>query len=98
MVQTELAAFDQISSIYDQLNIARIEMTVEECSQGENLKMTKKIETPKFTLKEMDFRQFECIVMATGISDHRALVKFVNTDWSQPLGFSLKMRRPPKDN
>jgi hypothetical protein len=36
--------------------------------------------------------------MATGISDHRALVKFVNTDWSQPLGFSLKMRRPPKEN
>ncbi len=31
-------------------------MTVEECSQGENLKMTKKIETAKFTLKEMDFR------------------------------------------
>jgi hypothetical protein len=57
-------------------------MTVEECSQGEGRKTTKKLETAKYTLKEMDFKHLECIVMAGGLTDHRKLVKFCNSDWA----------------
>jgi len=32
MIKTELGAFDPITSVYDQLNIQRVEMTVEDCS------------------------------------------------------------------
>lgn len=32
MVRTELGAFDPITSVYDQYNVAKVEMTVEECS------------------------------------------------------------------
>lgn len=46
----------------------------------------------------MDLKHLECVVIASSINDHRKLVSQVNEDWSQPLGFSLKMRRPPKDN
>jgi hypothetical protein len=97
MVVTDLGAFDPVTSVYDSCKV-KVEMTVEETSQGENKRTTKKLETAKYTLKEMDFKHLECIVMASGIKDHRALVKFANTDWANPLGFSLKMRRPPKDN
>ena len=37
-------------------------------------------------------------MLALSISDHRKLVATVNSDWCHPLGFSLKMRRPPKTN
>ena len=60
--------------------------------------MAKTIESARYTLKEMDFKHLECIIMSQAISDHKKLVTFVNTDWSQLLGFSLKMRRPPKEN
>jgi hypothetical protein len=46
----------------------------------------------------MDYKHLECLVLAQAITDHKQLVSFVNIEWSQPLGFSLKMRRPPKEN
>jgi hypothetical protein len=46
----------------------------------------------------MDLKHLECVVLASSIKDHRRLVHHVNSEWSQPLGFSLKMRRPPKEN
>jgi|688.fasta_scaffold2627408_1 hypothetical protein len=52
----------------------------------------------KFILKEMDFNHLECLVLAQGNEDHHMLVRNVNMEWAQPLGFSLKMRRSPKEN
>jgi hypothetical protein len=49
-------------------------------------------------LKEMDFKHLECLILASGIQSHHNLVKVINNEWAQLLGFSLKMRRPPKEN
>ena len=81
MTVSNLGAFDPTTSVYD-YSEAKVELTVEDCSQGESLKTTRKLQTAKYTIKEMDFKHLECILMASGIADHRALVNFTNTEWS----------------
>ena len=46
----------------------------------------------------MDFNHLECLVLAQGNEDQHQLVRAVNLEWAQPLGFTLKMKRPPKEN
>jgi len=46
----------------------------------------------------MDFEHLETTILVMGIENHHNLVKHVNRDWAQPLGFSLKMKRAPKEN
>ena len=46
----------------------------------------------------MDFNHLECIVLAQGNEDHHQLVRNVNEEWAQPLGFTLKMKWSPKEN
>ena len=72
MIKTDLSAFDPVTSTYDNsLSLNKIEVTAEDCSQGE---VVQKVECAKYTIKEMDYKHLECITMAQGLSDHRALV------------------------
>lgn len=46
----------------------------------------------------MDYRHLECIILTSQIKEQQDLVKIVNREWAQPLGFSFKVKRPAKIN
>ena len=46
----------------------------------------------------MDYEHLRAKILARAISDYHDLLEFVNSEWACPLGFSLKMKRPPKAN
>lgn len=46
----------------------------------------------------MDYEHLRAKVIANAISDHHTLLDFVNREWAHPLGFSMKLKRPPKDS
>ena len=46
----------------------------------------------------MDYEHLRAKILAKAISDHHELLDFVNQEWACPLGFSMKMKRPPKAN
>lgn len=46
----------------------------------------------------MDYTHLECIVFSSAIAEHTQLVKVINKEWANPLGFGMKIKRPPKEN
>lgn len=46
----------------------------------------------------MDFKHLECMILTSQIDNQQDLVKLINRDWANPLGFSLKIKRPAKLN
>ena len=52
----------------------------------------------KFVLKKMDYEHLRAQILSNAITDYHDLLDFVNSDWAGPLGFSMKMKRPPKPN
>ena len=78
MLKTDLSAFDPVTSQYDTYCLNKIDITTEDCSQISDKQTTRKVECARYTVKEMDYRHLECIVMAQAIRDYKTLVKFTN--------------------
>jgi len=41
----------------------------------------------KYVLKKMDYEHLRAQILSNAITDHHALLQFVNNDWATPLGF-----------
>lgn len=52
----------------------------------------------KYVLKKMDYEHLRAQILSNAITDHHALLEFVNNDWALPLGFQMKIKRAPKPN
>ena len=52
----------------------------------------------KFVLKKLDYEPLRAKVLSNTITEHHELLDFINAEWAGPLGFSMKMKRPPKIN
>ena len=44
----------------------------------------------------MDYEHLRAQILSNAIDDHHDLLDFINLEWAAPLGFSLKIKRPPK--
>lgn len=52
----------------------------------------------KYVLKKLDYEHLRAQVLSNAITDHHVLLNFVNDQWANQLGFSLKIKRSPKIN
>ena len=49
-------------------------------------------------IREVDVKLLESLLLKEQIVDYNKAVLIINNNWAKNLGFTLKMRRPPKWN
>jgi len=49
-------------------------------------------------MRELDFKHLQGLVLTFTMDSHNLLIQALNENWAQSMGFTLKLKRPPKIN